>query len=84
MAIEIPLVSSIAKFCYAMATFSATVEKQNTLIQAQSKEMGKMKENYLGKFQDVKDRINTSERTILEKMNENHIEIIDRINSKKK
>lgn len=84
MAIEIPLVSSIAKFCYAMATFSSTVEKQNTLIQAQNKEMSKMKENYLGKFQDVKDRINTSEKTILEKMNENHIEIIDRINSKKK
>ncbi len=75
MPLEIPIITPLAKFVYAMATFSATVE-------ALKKETKEIKENYLERFEKVTERINVTEKTIIEKMNENHIELIDRINSR--
>lgn len=76
MAFEIPIISSAAKFFFAMATFSKTVEDLR-------QENQKIKDNYLDRFEKVYEKQNNMERNIIDKMNENHIAVIDRINARK-
>ncbi len=55
----------------------------NSRMAKVEKKAAEIEKNYLSRFDDVKDRIATSETLIIDRINNIHIDIIDRINKEK-
>lgn len=76
MSMDIPVISAVYKMGVALVTFAARMDKQE-------KRQDEMEKNYLKQFREVRSDFAKGNAAILDKMHTMHIEVIDRINSKK-
>lgn len=69
---NIPILSSIAKFGLTIITLSSRLEKNETKV-------AEIEKNYLSRFEDIKEHVNSSEKNIIDRIYQSEISILKQI-----